>query len=212
MFSISFKDRTTIDSQKQLNELFRSDCLFLQEDGSVLLSGDITLGPNVIFAGDNRILGPATIEAGSALTNVELGRNNVVRSHSILSDLKAGDNNIFGPFCFIRDNCVVEHDAILGAHVETARSSFGSGVKISHWAFVGDADVGRGTIIGAGTVFCNFDGKGRQSIVVGADVLVGSGTMLVAPLSIGDNVVIGAGSVVTKDLPADTKFVQIRRS
>jgi bifunctional UDP-N-acetylglucosamine pyrophosphorylase/glucosamine-1-phosphate N-acetyltransferase len=212
MFSISFKDKTTIDNQKQLNELFRSDCLFLQEGGSVVLSGDITLGPNVIFAGDNRISGPAKIEAGSALTNVELGCDNVVRSHSILSDLKAGDNNLFGPFCFIRDNCVVEHHAILGAHVETARSRFGSGVKISHRAFVGDASIGRNTIIGAGTVFCNFDGKDRQPIVVGADVLVGSGTMLVAPLSIGDNVVIGAGSVVTKDLPAATKFVQMRRN
>jgi bifunctional UDP-N-acetylglucosamine pyrophosphorylase/glucosamine-1-phosphate N-acetyltransferase len=211
MFSTFFQDAITIDSQQRLNELFRSDCLFLQEGGRVVLSGEITLGPNVIFSGHSRILGPARIETGSTLTNVELGRNNVVRAHSVLSDLKAGDNNIFGPFCFIRDHCAVEHDAILGAHVETARSRFASGVKISHRAFVGDADIGRNTIIGAGSVFCNFDGHGRQPISIGSDVTVGSGTMLVAPLSIGDNVVIGAGSVVTKDLAANTKFVQPRR-
>ena len=211
MFSNFFHDAATIDSQERLNELLGSDCLFLHEGGSVVLSGEITLGPNVIFAGHNRIVGPARIEAGSTLTNVELGANNVVRAHSILSDLKAGDNNIFGPLCFIRDNCLVEHDSILGAHVETARSRFASGVKISHRAFVGDADVGRNTIIGAGCVFCNYDGKGRQPISVGSDVTIGSGTMLVAPLAIGDNVVIGAGSVVTKDLAADTKFVQRRR-
>ena len=212
MFSNFFQEPTTIDSQQRLSELFRSDCLFLQQGGSVVLSGDITLGPNVIFAGVNRIVGPARIEAGSALTNVELGQDNVVRAHSILSDLKAGDHNTFGPFCFIRDHCSVEHDAILGAHVETTRSRFASGVKISHRAFVGDADVGRNTIIGAGTVFCNFDGKGRQPISVGSDVIVGSGSMLVAPISIGDNVLIGAGSVVTKDLEAGTKFVQSRRA
>jgi bifunctional UDP-N-acetylglucosamine pyrophosphorylase/glucosamine-1-phosphate N-acetyltransferase len=151
MFSISFKDKTTIDNQKQLNQLFRTDCLFLQEGASIVLSGDIALGPNVIFVGTNRISGPASIEAGSVLTNVDLGRNTVVRCHSIISNLKAGDNNLFGPFCFIRDDCVVENDVILGAHVETARSSFGSGVKISHRAFVGDARIGRNTIIGAGT-------------------------------------------------------------
>jgi bifunctional N-acetylglucosamine-1-phosphate-uridyltransferase/glucosamine-1-phosphate-acetyltransferase GlmU-like protein len=212
MFSVSLNDKTTIDNQKQLNELFRTDCLFLQEGGSIVLSGDIALGPNVIFGGTNRISGPARIEAGSVLTNVDLGRNSVVRSHSIISNLKAGDNNLFGPFCFIRDDCVVENDVILGAHVEIARSSFGSGVKISHRVFVADASIGRNTIIGAGTVFCNFDGKARQPISVGAEVTVGSGTMLVAPLSIGDNVVIGAGSVVTKDLSSDTKFVQMRQS
>jgi bifunctional UDP-N-acetylglucosamine pyrophosphorylase / glucosamine-1-phosphate N-acetyltransferase len=212
MFSISLEDNTTIDSQKQLRELFRTDCLFLQEGGSIVFTGDITLGPNVIFGGTNRISGPATIEAGSVLTDVDLGRNNIVRSHSVISNLKAGDNNVFGPFCFIRDNCVVENDAILGAYVETARSSFHSGVKISHRAFVGDASIGRNTIIGAGTVFCNYDGTSRRPISVGADVTVGSGTMLVAPLTIGDNIIIGAGSVVTRDLSANTKFVQTRQN
>jgi bifunctional UDP-N-acetylglucosamine pyrophosphorylase/glucosamine-1-phosphate N-acetyltransferase len=210
MFSILLEGKTTIDNQKRLNELFRTDCLFLREGGSIVLSGDIALGPNVIFAGSNRISGPARIETGSVLTDVELGRNNIVRSHSVISNLKAGDNNLFGPFCFVRDGCMVENDVILGAHVETTRSSFRSGVKISHRAFVGDASVGRNTIIGAGTVFCNFDGTGRQSISIGDGVTVGSGTMLVAPLSIGDNIIIGSGSVVTKDLSANTKFVQKR--
>jgi bifunctional UDP-N-acetylglucosamine pyrophosphorylase/glucosamine-1-phosphate N-acetyltransferase len=135
---------------------------------------------------------------------VQLGRNNRVRPYSILSDFTAGDRNLLGPFCFLRDGCVVEDDCILGAHVETARSHFASGVKISHRAFVGDADVGKDVIIGAGVVFCNWDGQGRQA------AMIGSGSLLVPPLTVGDAAVIAAGSTVTRDVPAGGKIIQKR--
>ena len=83
-------------------------------------------------------------------------------------------------------------------------------MKISHHAFVGDANIGERTIIGAGVVFCNFDGSSRQSSEVGVDTLVGSGTLIVSPVSIGARVVIGAGSVVSKNIEDDERFVQSR--
>ena len=210
MFHASFETATTLRRQEALRDRFQTDQLYLADGAAVTLCGSVALGPNMTFAGDNRITGPITIETGCVLTNVRLGRDNLIRAYSILSDLEAGDRNLFGPFCFIRDNCRVQDDCILGAHLEATRSVFGSGVKISHRAFVGDARVGDGAIIGAGVVFCNFDGKYQQATSVGAQVTVGSGSLLVAPLSIGDGVTIAAGSVVTKSLPAGAKLIQKR--
>jgi bifunctional UDP-N-acetylglucosamine pyrophosphorylase/glucosamine-1-phosphate N-acetyltransferase len=210
MFRASLEEVTTVRRQEVLRDLFQTDQLFLADGAAVTLCGSVVLGPNVIFVGDSRLTGPITIETGCVLTNVHLGRDSLVRAYSILSDLKAGDRNLFGPFCFIRDNCRAEDDCILGAHLEATRSEFGSGVKISHRAFVGDARVGAGTIIGAGVVFCNFDGERRQATSVGAYVTIGSGSLIVPPLSIGDGATIAAGSVVTKSLPAGAKFIQKR--
>jgi|GEM_PF-4643681 len=210
MFSATFDDATTIRDEAELRARLGTDQIYLASDGAVTLSGTVTVGPNVSFAGACVIGAGAVIETGSVLTSVTLGGDNRVRAYSVLSDLVAGDGNLFGPFCFIRDQCEVGDRSILGAHVETARSRFGSGVKISHRAFVGDADIGADTIIGAGAVFCNFDGQGRQSTRVGARTAIGSGVLLVAPLTIEDDVTIGAGSVVTKDLAAGARLIQKR--
>jgi bifunctional UDP-N-acetylglucosamine pyrophosphorylase/glucosamine-1-phosphate N-acetyltransferase len=210
MFKVTFEAATRIDSQTELQSRFGSDRLYLAAGSSVTFEGEITLGPDIMLSGECHFSGPTRIDNGSVLTSVRLGRANVVRSYSIVSDMTAGDRNLFGPFCFIRDNCRVGDDCILGAHVETTRSTFGTGVKISHRAFVGDARIGEHTIIGAGVVFCNFDGKGRQPTTVGAHVTVGSGSLLVPPLTIGDDCTIAAGSTVTKDVAAATKVIQKR--
>lgn len=115
-----------------------------------------------------------------------------------------------GPFCFLRDGCVVADRCILGAHVEAARSTFASGVRISHRAFVGDAEIGEDAIIGAGVVFCNYDGKGRQPSRIGARVTLGSGVLIVSPISVGDAALIAAGSTITKDVPAGARIIQKR--
>ena len=166
-------------------------------------------GP-VGFAGHTIIADGCIIDTGSILTNVRLGLGNRVRPYSILTDVDAGSGNLFGPFCFVRDGCTVGDDCILGAHVEAARSRFASGVKISHRAFVGDATVGAGVIIGAGVVFCNWDGQGRQATAVGDGAVIGSGTLLVPPLDIGMGATIAAGSTVTKNVPAHSKLIQKR--
>jgi bifunctional UDP-N-acetylglucosamine pyrophosphorylase/glucosamine-1-phosphate N-acetyltransferase len=211
MFEKYFPDFHTIRDVGALAQLFQTRAIYLAAGASLTLRGVITLGPNVVFTGACVMDGPVSIEAGSQLADVELGPECRVRAHSVLSELKAGRRNLFGPFCFVRNSCVVGDDVILGAHVEAARSVFASGVKVSHRAFIGDAQVGENTILGAGTVFCNYvrDG-GRKHATVGADVTVGSGSMLVAPLAIGDGATIGAGSVITKDVPANARIIQKR--
>lgn len=210
MFKVTFGAPTRIASQGELQSHFQSDRIYLEDGASITFEGEIELGPEVVLAGACFFSGPTQINNGSVLTNVRFGSRNVVRAYSILSDVVVGDRNLFGPFCFIRDNCRVADDCILGAHVETTRSTFDDGVKISHRAFVGDAKVGEQTIIGAGVVFCNFDGKDRHPTVVGARVTVGSGSLLVPPLTIGEDVTIAAGSTVTKDVASRTKLIQKR--
>lgn len=210
MSSKVFEQPTRIDDEKQLRKLFGTDRLSLDVSASVVFEGAIKLGSEIVFSGDCRLGGGASVGNGCILTNVDLGTENKVRPYSIMINVKAGSRNLFGPFCFIRDECIVGDDCILGSHVETARSFFASGVKISHHAFVGDANIGERTIVGAGVVFCNYDGLRRQATWVGSDVILGSGVLLVAPVSIGDNSLVAAGSTVTKDVPSGSKIIQRR--
>ena len=210
MFTKVFEQPTRIDDEMQLRKLFGTDRLSLEAFASIVFEGAIELGSEIVFSGDCRLGGGASVENGCILTNIDLGTENKVRHYSILSNVKSGSCNLFGPFCFIRDECIVGDNCILGTHVETARSVFASGVKISHHAFVGDAIIGERTIIGAGVVFCNYDGSERQTTWVGSDVILGSGVLLVAPVSIGDYSVVAAGSTVTKDVPSRSKIIQRR--
>jgi len=210
VFKAVFKNPTNIADEAELRDVFGTDRLHLDVDTSVVFSGAVTVGVDISFAGQCALLGDVIIGNGSILTNVQLGSDNRIRPYSILTDVKAGDRNLFGPFCFIRDGCRVGDDCILGAHVEAARSTFGSGVRVSHRAFIGDARVGDRTIVGAGVVFCNYDGAGPQITEVGARVTLGSGTLLVPPLSVGDAALVGAGSTVTKDVPPGARIIQRR--
>lgn len=210
MYKATFEVEARITDEAMLRDRFGTDRIYLTPGGAVSLSGEITLGPDVTFSGECRIAGPVRIEQGSTLTRVRTGAGTVIRPYSILVDLEAGDDNLFGPFCFIRDDCVVGDACILGAHVEAARSRFGDGVKISHRAFVGDAVIGPNAIIGAGVVFCNWDGERRQAATVGGGVTVGSGSLLVSPVAIGDGATIAAGSTVTRDVAPGARLIQKR--
>ena len=211
MFSMLFEQPTFIDDEQQLRKLFNTDRLSLGASSTVVFEGRITLGSEILFSGACNLGSETSVGNGCILTSVDFGIKNNVRPYSIVSNLKAGSSNLFGPFCFIRDECEVADNCIIGSHVETARSIFASGVKISHHAFVGDAIIGERTIIGAGVVFCNYDGHHRHVTIVESDVTIGSGVLLVAPLSIGQNSLVAAGSVVTKDVPKDGKIIQKRQ-
>lgn len=209
MFQAHIQGSVCIEHQDALRALFGSETVFLAS-GTVEFSGTVRIAPGVTFAGPCRIADGCEIENGAMLTDVVLGPGNRVRAYSVMADLEAGARNLFGPFCFIRGGCVVGDDCILGAHVEATRSRFASGVKVSHRAFIGDAEVGARTIIGCGVVFCNWDGTGRQATMVGNDVTLGSGTLLIPPLGVGDGAVIAAGSVITRDVPAGARVIQKR--
>ena len=207
---VFFKNPTEVRSSAILQELFGISDVYFEKDTVVVFTGEALLSNGINFRGVCEIGDKVSIDTGCVLNNVSIGSYTNIRSHSILNDCKFGKNNIIGPHCFVRDETCVGDFCIVGSHVEVARSTLGEQIKISHQAFVGDATLGDRVIIGAGVVFCNFDGSGRQSSEVGVDTSVGSGTLIVSPISIGARVVIGAGSVVSKNIEDDERFVQSR--
>ena len=180
-------------------------------DGATLLcSGNITLGENITFSGNIILTEGVTVEQGSNLSNVTLDIENQIRPYSIISNVKAGKSNIFGPFCFIRDEVTVDDNCIIGAHVEIARSLIHSNVKISHHAFIGDATIESNVIVGANVIFCNFDGIKRQNSFISSGALLGSATLIISPIHVGINAIIAAGSIINKNVLPDEKVIQKR--
>lgn len=212
MFTVEFAQATTFTDAEALRTAFGTQHLHLAQQSSTTFMGRVILAPDVSFSGTCRLGDGCIVQQGAVLHQVTVGKGNRIRPYSVISDLTAGEDNLLGPFCFLRDGCIVADNCILGAHVEAARSRFAAGVKVSHRAFVGDAEIGERSIVGAGVVFCNYDGKARQPTRVGADVTIGSGTLLVPPLLIGDRALIAAGSLINRDVPANATIIQKRQS
>ena len=205
-----FDHPTEIRSAAILEEMFEITDVYFAENTVVIFNGKVSLSPGIQFRGLCNVGDKVSIDMGSVLSNVSIGSGTNIRCHSILNDCSFGRNNIVGPHCFVRDKTFVGDGCIVGSHVELTRSKLGADVKISHQAFVGDAVLGDRVIIGAGVVFCNYDGSDRQSSEVGMDTLVGSASLILSPINIGARVVIGAGSIVTKNIEDDEQFLQLR--
>lgn len=212
MKKVHFNVQTKIDNQNLLREIFQNDSIYLSKKSNILLHGDISLGSNISFSGKCTLMSGTVIEDGVKLFNVFLGENCLIRPYSLISDTKAGFKNIFGPFCFIRDNSFFENNNIIGAHVELTRSKISSSVKISHRAFVADVTIHNDVIIGAGVIFCNYDGNKKCSSIVESSAIVGSGSLIISPIIIKTSAIVAAGSVVTKNVEAHAKFIQKRSS
>jgi bifunctional UDP-N-acetylglucosamine pyrophosphorylase/glucosamine-1-phosphate N-acetyltransferase len=137
------------------------------------------------------------------LTEATIGDNcRVTASFVTASTLRDGSD--VGPFSHVRGNSVIEAGVHVGNFAEIKNSSLAERVRMGHFSYAGDASIGAGTNIGAGTVTCNFDGTQKHRTVIGERVFVGSDSMLVAPVTIGDDAILGAGSVVTRDVaPGD---------
>jgi bifunctional UDP-N-acetylglucosamine pyrophosphorylase/glucosamine-1-phosphate N-acetyltransferase len=118
-----------------------------------------------------------------------------------VSDSAVGNDASIGPFAHLREGTLLGDRVHVGNFVEIKKSNLARGVKVSHLSYLGDATVGEESNIGAGTITCNFDGEQKNETIVGRNVSIGSNTSLVAPVSVGDGALTGAGSVVTKDVP-----------
>ncbi len=205
-----FPKPAKFSGQAELQTTFGSSNLMIEKNSSVLFSGVIELGSFVKFSGNCIIDDGNKIGNGCEFSDVKLNKNNTVRPYSLIENTVIGQRNILGPFCFIRDKTLIGDDCIVGAHLELARSKIANEVKISHQAFVGDAVIADEVVIGAGTIFCNWNGVSKQTSVIGRGTYIGSGTMIVSPVAIGDNVIIGAGSLVNKDIRDNQHFIQKR--
>jgi len=142
-----------------------------------------------------------TIGPGARLSNAILGANVTVRE-SVLSDVAVGSDVSIGPFAHLRGDAVLADGVRVGNFVEIKKSRLAAGVKASHLSYLGDATIGENTNVGAGTITANYDGVSKNETIVGKDVRIGSNSSLIAPVTIGDGALTGAGSVVTKDVPA----------
>jgi bifunctional UDP-N-acetylglucosamine pyrophosphorylase/glucosamine-1-phosphate N-acetyltransferase len=169
-------------------------------DVDVELEPDVTLLPQTTLRGPTAVASGARIGPGTTLVSCEVGANaDVIHTWAELAVI--GDGAQVGPFTYLRPGAQLGARAKAGAYVEIKNSNVGDGAKVPHLSYVGDAEIGEGTNIGAATVFVNYDGQNKHRTVVGRDVRVGSDSMLVAPVEIGDGAYTAAGSVITDDVP-----------
>lgn len=164
------------------------------------LEADAVLRPQVTLRGPTSVAAGAVVGPGTTLVSCEVGAGaEVVHTWAELAVI--GDGCRVGPFTYLRPGTVLGRDAKAGAYVEIKNSVIGDGAKVPHLSYVGDAQIGVGTNIGAATVVVNYDGVAKHRTVVGDHVRIGSDTMLVAPVTIGDGAYTAAGSVITDDVP-----------
>lgn len=179
----SLADPSRIDIRGTLTT--GNDCFI---DFNTLFEGNVVLG-NSVQVGPNCVLKNCTIADGT-----------VIDANSIIDDSSVAENCVIGPFARLRPKTELQAGAKVGNFVETKKSIIGPGAKINHLTYIGDAEIGAKVNVGAGTITCNYDGINKFKTVVGAGAFIGSNSSLVAPITVGENAVIGAGSTITKNV------------
>lgn len=177
-------------------------------DADVELAPDVTLRPGVQLHGTTRVATGAVVGPDTTLTDVEVGADAVVeRTHG--SDAVLGEGTHVGPFAFLRPGTRLGAEGRIGTFVETKNATIGRGSKVPHLTYVGDATIGEGSNIGASSVFVNYDGVNKSRTTIGDHVRMGSDTMYVAPVTVGDGAYSGAGTVIRKDVPAGALAINV---
>ncbi|MCS5591051.1 MAG: bifunctional UDP-N-acetylglucosamine diphosphorylase/glucosamine-1-phosphate N-acetyltransferase GlmU, partial [Gammaproteobacteria bacterium] len=181
---LMLKDPARFDCRGSLS--FGQDC---EIDVNVVIEGDVTLGNNT------------TVASNCVIKNTKIGDNVVILSNSVIEDAIIGNGASIGPFARIRPEADIGENAKIGNFVEVKKSTIGKGSKVSHLSYVGDTTIGENVNIGAGVITCNYDGVNKHQTTIEDGAFVGSDTQLIAPVTIGKNATIGAGSTITKDVP-----------
>jgi len=167
----------------------------------VSIEPDVEIWPGTVLRGATSIAAGAVIGPDTRLTDVEVGADaQVIRTEAMLAVI--GERANVGPFSYLRPGTQLGADGKIGAFVETKNAQIGERAKVPHLTYCGDAEIGEGTNIGAGTIFANYDGQNKNHTTVGKDTFIGSDTVLVAPVTVGDDAFVAAGSTVTEDVEA----------
>ena len=177
-------------------------------DADVKLAQDVTILPNCYLQGNTTVASGTVIGPGTTLRNAAIGADCRVQSSNV-EDSTIGARVNVGPFAHVRVNAIIGDDCYLGNYAEVKNSVLGQGVKMHHFSYLGDADVGDRANIAAGTITCNYDGQNKHRTTIGADAFIGCDTMLVAPIIVGAGALTAAGSVVTTDVPAGARVAGI---
>ena len=195
------------DLRTEINERHMRDGVTMRDpstvylDATVELAEDVTLEPNVILKGQTRVGERSVIGSGSQLIDTTVGADCSVWA-SIVESSTIEDGAQVGPFSHVRGGAVIGEGVMVGNFAEVKNSRLARGVKQHHVSYLGDADVGAGTNVGAGTITANWDGVTKHRTTIGERVFLGVDTMLRAPVTLGDDSKTGAGAVVTRDVPA----------
>jgi bifunctional UDP-N-acetylglucosamine pyrophosphorylase/glucosamine-1-phosphate N-acetyltransferase len=176
-------------------------------DAEAEVAADTVIEPFVQLRGRTRIGADCLIRSYTVIEDCTLGDGVLVRQGCVLAGSTVGDGARIGPFAHLRPGTELGADAHVGNFVETKKARLGKGAKANHLTYLGDAEVGEGTNVGAGVITCNYDGVNKHATRIGKGVFVGSDTTLVAPVTVEDGAYIGAGSCITKDVPADALAV-----
>jgi bifunctional UDP-N-acetylglucosamine pyrophosphorylase/glucosamine-1-phosphate N-acetyltransferase len=176
-------------------------------DAEVEIAPDTVIEPFVQLLGRVKIGAGCRIRSYSVIEDCTLGNNVLVRQSCVLAESTIADGARIGPFAHVRPGCEIGEDAHVGNFVETKKAKLDKGAKANHLTYLGDAEVGERTNIGAGTITCNYDGVRKHITRIGKEAFVGSNSTLVAPVTVGDGAYVGAGSCITKDVPAGSLAV-----
>ena len=181
---VSLVDKTRVDIRGDIKT--GSDCVI---DVNVILEGSVELGNNV------------EIGANTIVTNATIGDNTKILPFSHIESSNIGADCSIGPYARLREGSIIEDGAKIGNFVETKKTKIGKSSKANHFSYLGDAEIGKEVNIGAGTITCNYDGKDKHKTKIGDASFIGTNSSLVAPVNIGKNAYVGAGSTITKDIP-----------
>ena len=187
----------------------RNAGVLIRAAGSVRIGPDVTIAPGAEITGPCELYGRTCLEAGSRidshcwLADTAVGSGASLRSFCHAEKAEIGPLCTVGPYARLRPGAVLEEEAHVGNFVEMKKARLGKWAKAGHLSYLGDAEIGPGANIGAGAITCNYDGKHKHQTRIGEAAFIGSNTALVAPVSVGDRAIVGAGSVITKDVPEE---------
>ncbi len=196
--------------RERKREEFMAGGVTIQLPETVLIDPDVTAGedctlePGVQLLGKTKLGERCTIQTGSVLLNAILDDDVTVKPHSLIEESRLEDRSVVGPFARLRTGTHLKAGARVGNFVETKKAVIGEGSKVPHLSYIGDTKLGSKTNIGAGTITCNYDGVNKYQTSIGNRVFIGSDSVLVAPVKIGDGAYVAAGSAITENVPAES--------
>jgi bifunctional UDP-N-acetylglucosamine pyrophosphorylase/glucosamine-1-phosphate N-acetyltransferase len=171
--------------------------------GTLKCGKDVFIDVNAIFEGDVELGDGVTIESNNLIRDSHIGAGTVIHSNCHIESSSTGNHCEIGPFARMRPGAELANKVKIGNFVEIKKSTVADGSKVNHLTYIGDTEIGKGVNIGAGTITCNYDGANKYKTTINDGAFIGSGVELVAPVEIGKNATIGAGSTITKDTPDD---------
>ncbi|CAN5375009.1 bifunctional UDP-N-acetylglucosamine diphosphorylase/glucosamine-1-phosphate N-acetyltransferase GlmU [soil metagenome] len=174
-----------------------------QIEDSVVIEPDAMIQGHAVLRGATTIGAGAIIDVGAVITDASIGAGTHVKPYSVIDRSKVGQRAMIGPFSHLRPESELADDVHVGNFVETKKTRMGKGSKANHLAYLGDGDLGERVNVGAGTIFCNYDGFLKHTTTIEDDAFIGSDSQLVAPVRIGKGAYVGTGTTVTRDVPAD---------